>query len=384
MRPFHKWIATSLALVAITTSHVKAEYAHIDSIKADKFIEAYRKYFEKETSANLFNSKAEDSAAAETRQEILDYIALNNLKVDEEIIEKEWQNFLAKNYKDPKALDKVLQDRYLSLEYVKNKFIENQDLTVYFNKITSPRIKEDIELRKKIFKLSKAKNIDYSKPELDKSLNQLVENWGGEEGFRKFLSENKFELTDIAFLIQTDILREKLSAALVNQDIENNLEMSKNIENSIKNHFYNFSLKNQAHYYFKQAFISKNIENAKVKINKARENFDTIQDREIEVYNMLQPVSKDSHLYHPKIKEAVMSLGKDPLFVSKELSPVIETEKGYHVVQIQSIEIPEELSYQEAYSSIYDKLVKSKSEEFSDLIDEFYNTSKIEETAISN
>ena len=355
---------------------LRAGSKHIDSITANKFIEAYRKYFEKETSANLFNSKAEDSAVIKTRQKILDYIAMNQLGVKEEEIDKEWQTFLAKNYKDPKSLEKVLKDRYLNLDYVKNKFIENQDLTVYFNQVTSPRIKENIELRKKIFKLSKAKNIDYSKEEFNKALNQLVENLGGDEGFRKFLAENKFELIDIAFLIQTDLLREKISSALVNQDLENDLEISRNLQNSIKNHFYNFSLKNQAHYYFKQAFISKNTENAKTRITKARSNFNKLKNEDgIEVYEMLQPISEDSHLYNPKIRDAVLTLGKDPLFVSKEISPIIETDKGYHIVQIQKIELPEALSYQEAYADIYNKLVNNKYDEFSEMIDSYFRSS---------
>lgn len=372
MGQLSKWIASSSIAILIITVPVQAEYAHIDSIQPNKFIEAYRKYFEKQTSANLFNSKAEDSAAAKTRQEILDYISMNQLGVKEEVIEKEWQGFLEKNYKDPKSLEKVLRDRYLNLDYVKNKFIENQELTIYFNQVTSPRIKRNIELRKKVFKLSKAKNINFNKEEFNQELNQLIENWGGQEGFRKFLVENKFKSTDIAFLIQTDILREKLSSALVNQDLENDLEISKDLQNSIKNHFYNFSLKNQAHYYFKQVFISKDIDNAKEKISKARYNFDKPEEESIEVHKMLQPVSKDSHLYHPKIKNAVLALGKDPLFVSKEISPIIETEKGFHLVQIQSIEIPEQLSYQDAYSDIYNKLVENKYDEFSQMIDNYF------------
>ena len=369
-------IIVTLAMTALVFSlaiPAQADFAHIDSITPNKFIEAYRKYFEKETSANLFKTRAEDSAAQETRQEILQYISENKLSANEEDIEKEWDLFIKTNYKDPNAFEKKLKNRYLSLDYVKNKFIENQDLTIYFNQVSTPRINKDIELRKKIFKLSKAKNISFSKEEVDKELNQLVANWGGNEAFREFLKQNDFKLTDLAFLIQTDLLRGKLSSALVNQDIENDLDDARNLKNAIKNHLYNFSLKNQPNYYFKQVFIPHSDEKAKEKITKAKSNFNNIETANgIEVFDMTYPASKDSHLYHSNIKAAILELGDDPLFVNKEISPVIKTEKGYHLVQIQRIEIVEALSYEEAYENIYDKLVENKYDDFSEMIDSYF------------
>lgn len=379
-RQSKKWITKLYYIVLLMTLNLAsasfADYAHIDSIESDKFIEAYRKYFEKEVSANLFASQAQDAAAKANRLEILDFIKSHNLNAKDEDIEKEWNKFINKNYKSAKDFEKLLNDRYLNIDYVKNKFIQNQDLTMYFNRIVTPRINRDIQLRKKIFKISKNKKINFTELEFNKEFNQLIENWGGEEAFRDFMQNNNFSDTDIAFLVQTDILRKKLSSALVNQDIENNLELSRNLKNSISNHFHNFSLRNQANYFFKQVFVSKNDKDAIGKINKARKYFNDEKELEkiegLEIYQMSQAISENSKLYHPKIKGAVLELNKDPLFVSKEISPIIETEHGYHLLQITSIEIPKELSYEVAYKGIYNKMVEDKYEDFSSLIDEYF------------
>jgi hypothetical protein len=369
----------SMALIIMTSiqSSTAKDQINVDSIEMNKYIEAYRRFFEVKTSANLFNTQAEDTAARKTRYEILNYINEHKLNTNEENIEKEWENFIQKNYKNPIELDKKLSNLYLNLDYVKKKFIENQDLTIYFNTIVIPRIKEDIELRKDIFLFSLANNINFNHSEFKKALYQLAANFGGEEKLRDFMKRNSFESTDLTFLIETDILREKIAKFVLEQELSNNEEIAKELKNSITNHFYNFSQKNQPNYFFKQIFIKKDIESAMDKIKQARENFNSTEEltkiEGIEILEMSHPVSKDCKLYHPLIKEAVLNLNKDPLFVSREISPIITTNNGYHLVQISSIEIPEQLSYKEAYEQIEKKMLNEKYNEVSKMISSYFS-----------
>jgi hypothetical protein len=350
---------------------------NLDLIEINKYIEAYRRFFETKTSANLFNTQAEDANAKKTRYEILNYINEKQLNANEESIEKEWENFIQSNYKNPMELDKKLNNLYLSLDYVKKKFIENQDLTNFFNTVIIPRIKEDIELRKKIYVFSIENDVTINPHELARAELQFKENFGGEEKFKDFMRRNSFTNLDMSFLLQTDILRKRIAKYVLEEELSKNAELAQSLKQSIDNHFYNFSQKNQPNYYFKQIFINKDLDSSLDKIRFAREHFNDIEALKevngLEIIEMSHPVSKDCKIYHPLIQEAVLSLNKDPLFVSKEISPIISTEHGYHLIQISSIEIPEKLSYETAYEEIELKMFNEKYDEVSKMISSYFS-----------
>jgi hypothetical protein len=368
----------SLSLFLANLQAINAKnQLNLDLIEINKYIEAYRRFFETKTSANLFNTQAEDANAKKTRYEILNYINEKQLTANEESLEKEWENFIQSNYKNPIEFDKRLNNLYLSLDYVKKKFIENQDLTIYFNTIIIPRIKEDIELRKKIYIFSIENDITINPHELARAELQFKENFGGEEKFKEFMRRNSFTDSDMSFLLQTDILRKKIAKYVLEEELSKNAELAQSLKQSIDNHFYNFSQKNQPNYYFKQIFINKDLDSSLDKIRFAREHFNEMEALKevngLEIIEMSHPVSKDCKIYHPLIQEAVLSLNKDPLFVSKEISPIISTEHGYHLIQISSIEIPEKLSYKEAYEEIELKMFNEKYDEVSKMISSYFS-----------
>lgn len=363
-----------ILLLLLLTNPVQAEHINLSKINERNYVEAYRKFFEKEISADLFASQAQLNSSKARRQKILGYMQKNKLAVSDELIEKEWTNYL-KIYDDLNDFQDKISDSYLDIKTIKSRFVNNLNFSKYFNEVVIPNIKKDIQLRKDIYTLAMNNNLIIDENKFKEELQQLMENFGGYKKFMGLMKESKLELTDLAFILRSEMLRQEILSGVLQDGIEIDSDLVENIDSAAKNLYYNASQSLSPRYYFKQAFISKEIKDAKSKITAAHEEFrknhsiETLEaHKDIQVVSMHSPIEKFSALYHPKIKEAVTSLSNDDLFISKKISSVVETEKAYHVFQLINIENPGSNSLDDSKAKVIAKIKTRKSKQLINML----------------
>ncbi len=358
----------SIIILLFCTLSASAETA----LNSAKYIQIYKKHFDQAIAADLYASLAENQTAQALRSNIFDYLNSKDYQISQEELEQRWQTYL-KSYASEEVFANKLKNSYLSKEIVKKKFIQNQYLNDYFSNEVSNKVSKDIENRSKIIALAKQENIEISEAAIKEKLQQLIENWGGQAHYDGFLLANNISEDEINFFIKSDLAKEAWIQKMLSKDLTLDSAFLASINSAIYNHFNNFNLTQTPDYYFTQVFIAKDIDDAQNRINKAHQEFSlkkritTSSDPAIEITQMSAPVNASSDLYLPVIKDTVLKLSNNELFVNQALSPVISTEHGYHFFQLRSIEVPNNLTYDSAKPLIYEKIKKQQSRDFDKL-----------------
>lgn len=344
-----------------------------------KFNSIYRQKYEIAIARDLYASPAENQNAQKLRQRITDYLSSINYQIADTELEKRWQDYLKLNFNNNiPAFEKKLKDSYLSLDFIKNKFIQNQYLDYYFSNIVQKRLQEDIINRNKIFTLAEKENINISNGEINEALLQIEENWGGEFIFNGFMSRNQITEDDLKFFIKSDLLKDALVTKVLNQELKQDSSFAKSVNSAIYNHFTNINVNKSPDFYFTQAFISNTTNGAVSKMLNAKEIFskhgeikaNPNLDPEITIDVMEVPINKDTQIYHNLIKNAVFKLGANNLLVTKEISPLIITPKGFYLIQLNEIAMPDTADFNKAKTIIYKKLKNQKIRDFDKLFAE--------------
>lgn len=343
-----------------------------------KYINLYKKHFNQRIAADLYASPAENQSARALRQQILDYLNKIDYKVTPEVSEKNWKEYIQREFPTEEAFKLKLKNSYLEEKLVKNKFIQNQYFDYYFQTVIQKRIEADIANRYKVLEFAKTKNIQVTDVQLEEKLLQMIQNWGGDAHFESFMKASNLSSEDIVFFIRTDLTREAIMNQIISSDLEKSSEFSSYVNSAIYNQFQNFNLTQSPDYYFTQVSIQKEIPDAKVKIEKAHKLYSNAkniisnsnEDADLTVTKMLAPVNVYSDLYLAPIKENVLKLTNDGLLVNKALSPVFETASAYSFVQINDVYVPENLTYDQAKVLIYHKIRTQKSRDFNSLFSE--------------
>lgn len=347
-------------------------------IETTKFIEIYKKFFEKEFVVDLNASSSEINAAQSKRNMIIDYMASNDMVVSDADIHQAWQDYIKKNFKSIDQFAKYLEQGYMKESELKERFKQNIYFSRYFSEIIMPRIQDDIEARKKIFELAEKKQIDISDNDFKEALYQMAENWGGTDAFNVFLENNQFSLVDISFLLKSEMLKEKLITTVIDEGLKQDSQLAETIEQTAQNHYQNLNYAHKPIYHFKHAYIEKHKDGSSNKIKIAHSNFKNkkkldrllVNDKEIIVEDVAIPLDPKLELYDDNIKSAILSLGKDGLFVTNEISPVISSGRAYHIFQLTSIEVPEPENYSQIRSEVISGLEKEHSKDFHNLVNE--------------
>jgi|GEM_PF-3940369 len=341
-----KWIAIVSILIAQPGFAVVINVEQVDS---NKFIELYRKFFEKEIVANLSATRAELNAVLDKRNMILDYMNNNNQRISDDEVNKAWQIYIKKNFKTIDEFGDYLEKSFIKEFELKERFKQNLYFSKYFNEIIAPRIKNDFDTRKKLFEIAQTEQIDIPDIDFQESLYQMAENWGGMDHFNAFLSSNNITLMDISFYIKSERLKNKVLDKYIDQELNSDNDLVKSLENSALNEYNILNQRHKPLYFFRHAYISRDIPKADEKIEEyykhiqKNENpkLEKIVDSEVLVENMDIFVDPNSDLIAPVFKKHIIDLSEDGLFVSKKLSPIIAKDNFYHVFQLNKIVVPE-------------------------------------------
>jgi hypothetical protein len=343
-----------------------------------QFIEIYRKFFEHEIVANLSATRSELNAVLTKRNQILDHMNNNSLNIPEEELNREWQAYIKKNFKTIDEFGKYLEESFIKEFELKERFKQNLYFSKYFNEIIVPKIKTDFETRKKIIEFAQINNIEISDTQFKEALYQMAENWGGTDNFNVFLSKNNISLLDIGFYLRSELLKNKIIDNYLEQKLLKGSELANSIDSLALNEYNIVNQKNRPLYFFKQAFISKDFANALAKIE---EYYNTIQKKEnpklektnnneIIVEDVKIYVDPNSDLLAPAIKQSIIELSNDGLFVSPRISPIITSKSGYHIFQLNKILVPENENIQKIKNKKIQKLRDEYTNNLNDILEE--------------
>ncbi len=364
-------------ILTILLSLLMSNPAHAEIlIDTQKLINIYRKHFNQAIAADLYASPAENQAARKLRARILDYQGNKGQKLSQESIDKKWKEYIASEFKTEEEFKLKLKNSYITEAFIKQKFTQNQYFNDYFETVISKRISEDISNRYKILELAKTQNIEITPTQIVETQLQMTENWGGDAQISSFMKMNALTPDEIAFFIRSDLAKEAIINKILTSDLEKNSSFASLMNSAIYNHFSNFNETQSPDYYFTQAFISKTIPDAKLKIEKVyqesikRKRISTSTEPSVSIIDMQAPVNVNSDLYLAPIKASVLKLSNNELLVNNAISPIIETDYGYHFFQVTDIEIPESLTYNSAKTIIYQKIKTQKARDFNSLFGE--------------
>lgn len=342
-------------------------------IDSQKLINIYKKHFDQAIAADLYASPAENQAAKKLRTKILDYQSNQIPKLSQEILDKRWKEYIASEFGTEDTFKLKLKNSYMSEEFAKQKFTQNQYFNDYFQTITSKRIAADINNRYKILELAKKQGIEITPTQIEETRLQMIENWGGEAHYESFMKTSSLSPEEIAFFIKSDLAKEAIINKILTSDLEKNSTFASSMNSAIYNHFHNFNETQSPDYYFTQVFIPKEVPDAKLKIENMHKE-STLKkkivaptDPNIVIIDMKAPVNSNSDLYLTPIKQSILQLSNNGLLVNNSLSPIIETNYGYHFFQLRDIEVPESLTYNSAKTIIYQKIKTQKARDFNSL-----------------
>jgi len=338
-----------IILFFLFASPVVAESGNYDFVEVNKFVELYRKFFEKEIVANLSASRAELNAVIDKRNLILDYMYNNNLNINEDEVNQAWQGYIKKNFKTIDEFAVYLEASFIKEFELKERFKQNLYFSKYFGETIVPRIKRDFDLRKKIFEIAESEKITINQNEFQEALFQMAENWGGMDQFSNFLNRNNISFTDISFYIKSEQLKNKFLEKYFDQKLKTDTELAIAIENSALNEYNILNQKHYPLYYFRHAFISSECIDADKKIqdyyHEIQKNsfskLETIPNSDVKVENVSIFIDPNSELIASDIKKIVIDLSNDELFVDNKISSIIKKNNFYHIFQLVKIVIPE-------------------------------------------
>ena len=299
----------------------------------------YKAKFYQLIETDLFSSPAEYKRSEELRNTILSYMDEEGLLIGQEELEFRWKEYVAKNFNSPEEFENKLKNSYLDEAYVRKKFYNALIFAKYFDTVLKPALDMDLERRSDLSAYAAEQKISVDADVLREKVFAVIESHENKKLFKKFLVDNGIEVKDIVYLIQTDLLEDLLA--------QRNSGYKPNPAPSFR--------RKQFHY-FTMVYAPKDIKGAKEQIKSVRDIVSESgiidlgealvagsQDPKyslLQVHDMFVPmvIDKDfprnsaNPLYSRKIVDTLSKLSIG------EISPVIETVKGYLVLQIHTIE----------------------------------------------
>lgn len=324
-------------IVSLPASADNISFVDVAAIDEAKFVAIARKFFEKEVAADLFATNAENQSAYPLRKSILQYMKATGHEISKDTIRQKWDEYITTFYQDESVFNEKLKRLYLNRIQVKNKFIENLYLSDYFNSVVTERVGADILKRKELLTTVEGLPLEITELDFREYFLQFVEYFGGMERFNAFMSNYNLTAADMLFMAQSNMLSDRYSKQLARFPKRRNI-VARTVPSVTR--FHRIS---KPAYYVSEAFIFKSEPDALQKLETARTKFlaeaKFADLDQIKVEDLIIPVRTDSNLYAAPVKEAVLRLAGDSLFVSNNISPVVESDKAFHLFKLRNIEI---------------------------------------------
>lgn len=338
----------------------------------------YEKFQETLSMNDLYASFSDYRSSKELRDTIKLYSSKNNIIITDDEFNQKWRSYIKNNFENTEAFYKKLKDTYLDSDIVKSRFYDNLVYQQYFDKVVAPKIIKEWELIDNIEENAKNANIEISDEEINSKFLEVVEKYGGSDGFVAHLKTSKLSPKYIKEEVRLNLLRDKLVEKLFVQELKKSHVLNVRIDKQTKDHYFNrlgteYSVPRK--YYFSQIYIDKNLhgdekaaliaKKIKIDLDKGR-RFEKVarEYSDLEDPNMIVPLDLSSHLYSQEVKEALLAMK------NTNISKIIESESSYRVFKINMLSYPINSSFSKIYSGIYSGLeTEARSDIYSDFVE---------------
>jgi len=252
-----------------------------------------------------------------------------------------------------------LKEIYLTAEKLGAAKAEEMLFKKYFNTEIKPRLINDYKRRVALIHKASKLNLAVSPRLISEKLSDYDDIFYGRENFLQALNEYEIDINDLLVYIKSDLVSEAVAERLFEERYKSNPEFQKKVDAKLKEEYLNLK-KNQistaTNYYFRQFYIDKNSETAKEKITYLRKillrepNYRVAKDlfKDLVVFDMVIPVNSLGDFYAKNISDGVMRLRK-PL----QITNVISSEYGYHILQLKKIESDSQKSFNDLYPQLF-------------------------------
>lgn len=295
-----------------------------------------REQYESWLSYDLLNSKAKDNSAEQARKIILRFMRLQGETVDSNEFDTEWADYINKTFGSADKYQLVINTNNVSDARLRSKFRDNVLLSKYFDKYVQPRLETAIAEDDQFLQDAQELHTVKDPRQFFEKYMQLVTDMGGFGVTNKFLSDHSLTSQDFINKVEEEILlSEYKKHVLENLRPVTDRDIQRYYDNRSKSDYYK-----PRRIYFSQIFISKKTENASALIKEAydkllEDDFINVSKRysELDSYKakMHEPIYQGSQLYHPNLQAKILQMQRG------EISGIIESEAGYHIVSVDKV-----------------------------------------------
>jgi hypothetical protein len=363
-------LSTLVAQAEIASSkdssiNAQAHPLALNQVKLNRIVIAYQNFcLEKLFSNSLIKTNAENgvvqsSQAREIKNEIFNYCRMKDISVSPEVLRVTWKEYLGNNFHSQAQLDEYLRTKDIRLEELQKDFYEHLVFIKYFDLEVAPRIVNDYNKRVKILnKANKLAVIPDDAAILEK-LYLYETKLGGKQAFKDRLLNYDLDLEDLVFYTKSELVKDRLAEKIFLKRFNTDPVFKKKIQAKVQEEYLNIKKNNLAaheNYYFRQFYIDKEAESAIEKISYLKKilirepSYRVVKDlfKDLVVFDMVITVNNLDNFYAKNISEGVMKLRK-PL----QISNIISSDYGYHILQLKKIERNSDQSLEQLSPSIF-------------------------------
>ena len=272
------------------------------------------------------------------------------------------QEYLVNNFHSQAQLDEYLRSKDLPLEELQKDFYERLVFIKYFDLEIAPRIVNDYNKRLKILHKANKLAVIPDDAEILEKLYLYETKLGGKQAFKDRLLNYDLDLEDLVFYTKSELIKDSLAEKIFLKRFNADPVFKKKIQAKVQEEYLNIKKNNLAaheNYYFRQFYIDKEAESAIEKISYLKKilirepNYRVVKDlfKDLVVFDMVIPVNNLDNFYAKNISEGVMKLRK-PL----QISNIISSDYGYHILQLKKIERSSDQSLEQLSPSIFEDI----------------------------
>ena len=334
----------------------------LNQVKLNRIVIAYQNFCMKKlfpNSPGAAKDGEQSPQAKEIKNEIFNYCRLKNISVSPEVLRAAWKEYLVNNFHSQAQLDEYLRTKDIRLEELQKDFYERLVFIKYFDLEVKPRIVNDYNKRLKI--LNKANKLAVI-PDDTMILEKLYlyeTKLGGKQAFKDRLQNYDLDLEDLVFYTKSELVKDSLAEKIFLKRFNADPVFKKKIQAKVQEEYLNIKKNNLAaheNYYFRQFYIDKEAESAIEKISYLKKilirepNYRVVKDlfKDLVVFDMVIPVNNLDNFYAKNISDGVMKLRK-PL----QISNIISSDYGYHILQLKKIERNSDQTLEQLSPSIF-------------------------------
>ena len=300
-----------------------------------------------------------DGENREIKNEIFNYCRMKDISVSPEVLRESWKEYLVNNFHSQAQLDEYLRSEDIPLEELQKDFYERLVFIKYFDLELAPRIVSDYNKRLKILnKANKLAVIPDDAAILEK-LYLYETKLGGKQAFKDRLLNYDLDLEDLVFYTKSELVKDSLAEKIFLKRFNTDPVFKRKIQAKVQEEYLNIRKNHSVaaeNYYFRQFYIDKEAESAIEKISYLKKilirepNYRVVKDlfKDLVVFDMVIPVNNLDNFYAKNISEGVMKLRK-PL----QISNIISSDYGYHILQLKKIERSSDQSLEQLSPSIF-------------------------------